>query len=145
MYRIHHNDQLSIAEFHVPFGGKFDPDNRLVLLSSLMPWEAPEETYAPQFNPTTGPPAKPVRLAFGPLFIMQRLDLTDEKIVVSLKSPNLIVSPPLPLPFLAWPQSVGLVLGGIFQLCPIGYLAGQAASVYWITIFALTVLTIRQS
>jgi hypothetical protein len=61
MYRIQHNGQLSIEEFHVPFGGTL------------------EETDAPQFNPTTGAPAKPVRLAFGALFIKQRLGLTDEE------------------------------------------------------------------
>ena len=64
MYRKHHNGQLSIEEFHVPFGGTLDSDNRWVLFSSLMPWEALEETYAPQFIPTTGAPAKPERPAF---------------------------------------------------------------------------------
>jgi IS5 family transposase len=44
-----------------------------------MPWEELEETYAPQFNPTTGALAKPVRLAFGALFIKQRLGLSDAK------------------------------------------------------------------
>ena len=41
-----------------------------------MPWEELEDTYAPQFSPTVGAPAKPVRLAFGALFIKQRLGLT---------------------------------------------------------------------
>jgi len=85
MYRKHHNGQLSIEEFHVPFGGTLDPDNRWVLFSSLMPWEELEETYAPQFNPTTGAPAKPVRLAFGALFIKQRLGLTDEETVEQIR------------------------------------------------------------
>jgi hypothetical protein len=76
MYRKHHNGQLSIVEFHVPFGGNLDPNNRWVVFSSLMPWEELEETYAPQFSPTTGAPAKSVRLAFGALFIKQRLGLT---------------------------------------------------------------------
>jgi IS5 family transposase len=85
MYRKHHNGQLSIEEFHVPFGGTLDPENRWVLFSSLMPWEELEETYAPQFNPTTGAPAKPVRLAFGALFIKQRLSLTDEETVEQIR------------------------------------------------------------
>jgi hypothetical protein len=50
-----------------------------------MPWEALEETYAPQFNPTTGAPAKPVRLAFGALFIRQRLGLTDVETVEQIR------------------------------------------------------------
>jgi hypothetical protein len=60
MYRKHHNGKLSIGDFHVPFGGTLDPENRWVLFYSLMPWEELEETYAPQFSPTTGFPAKPV-------------------------------------------------------------------------------------
>ncbi len=51
----------------------------------MMPWEELEETYAPQFNPTTGAPAKPVRLAFGALFIKQRLGLTDEETVEQIR------------------------------------------------------------
>jgi hypothetical protein len=85
MYRKHHNGQLSIEEFHVPFGGTLDPNNRWVLFSSLMPWEELEETYAPQFSPTTGAPAKSVRLAFGALFIKQRLGLTDEETVEQIR------------------------------------------------------------
>ncbi len=85
MYQKRHNGQLSIEEFHVPFGGTLDPENRWVLFSSLMPWEELEESYAPQFNPTTGAPAKPVRLAFGALFIKQRLGLTDEETVEQIR------------------------------------------------------------
>jgi IS5 family transposase len=85
MYRKTHNGQLSIEEFHLPFGGMLDPDNRWVLFSSLMPWEELEETYAPQFSPTTGAPAKPVRLAFGALFIKQRLGLSDEETVEQIR------------------------------------------------------------
>lgn len=78
MYRQHHNGPFSIEQFHIAFGVMLDPDNRWVLFSSLMPWEELEETYAPQFSPTTGAPAKPVRLAFGALFIKQRLGLTND-------------------------------------------------------------------
>ena len=85
MYRRHHTGQLSIEDFHVPFGGTLDPENRWVLFASLMPWEELEETYAPQFNPTTGAPAKSVRLAFGALFIKQRLGLTDEETVEQIR------------------------------------------------------------
>jgi len=85
MYRKHHNGQLSIEEFHAPFGGTLDPNNRWVVFSSLMPWEDLEETYAPQFSPTTGAPAKSVRLAFGALFIKQRLGLTDEETVEQIR------------------------------------------------------------
>ena len=85
MYRKHHNGQLAIEEFHVPFGGKLDSDNRWVIFSSLMPWEELEQIYAPQFSPTTGAPAKPVRLSLCALFIKQRLGLTDEETVEQIR------------------------------------------------------------
>ena len=81
MYRIHHNRRLSIEEFHVLLCGTLDSDIPWLLFSSLMPWEMLGETYAPQFKPTTGAPAKPGMLAFGELFINQRLGLTDEETV----------------------------------------------------------------
>jgi hypothetical protein len=37
MYRKHHNGQLSIEEFHVPFGGTLDPENRWVLDAAARP------------------------------------------------------------------------------------------------------------
>jgi hypothetical protein len=40
MYRTHHNGQLSIEEFHVPFGGTLDPEKRWVLFAMLMPSDA---------------------------------------------------------------------------------------------------------
>jgi hypothetical protein len=43
MYRKHHNGQLSIEEFHVPFGGTLDPENRWVHFASLMPSDEIEE------------------------------------------------------------------------------------------------------
>lgn len=69
MYQKHCNGQLSIEEFHVPFSGTLDPVNRWVLFSSLMSWEELEATYEPHFSRKTGASAKPVRLAFGALFI----------------------------------------------------------------------------
>ena len=85
MYRKNHNGQLSIDEFHVPFGGTLDPENRWVLFATLMPSEEIEEAYAHQFSPTTGAPAKPARLAFGALFIKQRLGLSDEETVEQIR------------------------------------------------------------
>ena len=63
------------------FGGTFDSDNRWVLFSSLMSLEELDETYAPQFRLRTGAPAKPVRFAFGALFINHRFALSDEETV----------------------------------------------------------------
>ncbi len=85
MYRKHHNGQLSIEELHEHFGGTLEPNNRWNVFASLMPCEELEETYAPQISPTTGAPAKSVRLAFVALFIMQRLGLTDEETVEQIR------------------------------------------------------------
>jgi hypothetical protein len=86
MYRKHHNWERSIEEFHLPFSGTLDLVNRWAHFASLMPSDEIEEAYAPQFNPTTGAPAKPARLAFGALFIkQQRLGLTDEEIVEQIR------------------------------------------------------------
>jgi hypothetical protein len=58
VYLFHHNGQLSIEEFHLPFGNKLDPNNRWVLLSAIIPWGELEEKYAHLFNAKTGAPAK---------------------------------------------------------------------------------------
>jgi hypothetical protein len=50
----HHNGQLSIEDFYVPFGSTLDSDNRWVIFVFLMPWEELQEIYAHQFSPTTG-------------------------------------------------------------------------------------------
>ena len=69
----------------MPFGGTLDPENRWVLFATLMPSDEIEEAYAHQFSPTTGAPAKPARLAFGALFIKQRLGLSDEETVEQIR------------------------------------------------------------
>ncbi len=69
----------------MPFSVTSDPENRWMLFASPMPWEELEETYAPQFSPKTGAPANPVRLAFGALFIKQRLGLTDKETVEQIR------------------------------------------------------------
>jgi len=68
-----------------PFNITLDPDIRWLLFSTLMPWEDLEESYAPRLNPTTGTPAKNVRLAFGALFLKQRLGLSDEVTVEQIR------------------------------------------------------------
>jgi IS5 family transposase len=81
MYIFQHTGQLSIEEFHVPFGGKLDPDNRWVVLASVIRWEPLEGRYAPLFKAKTGAPAKPFRMAFGAVYIQQRLGVTDRETV----------------------------------------------------------------
>jgi len=81
MYVFQHTGQLSIEEFHSPFGGKLDPNNRWVLLHKMIPWMSLERHYAPQFTAKTGAPAKPFQMAFGAVYIQQRLGVTDRETV----------------------------------------------------------------
>jgi IS5 family transposase len=81
MYVFQHAGQLSIEEFYTPFGGKLDPTNRWVLLRNLIPWMPLESQYAPQFSAKTGAPAKPFQMAFGAVYIQQRLGVTDRETV----------------------------------------------------------------
>jgi transposase, IS5 family len=94
-----HNGQISAEESHVPFGGTLDPDIRWVIFSTLMPWEKLEELYALQFNPKTDVLAKPIRLAFGSLFIKYRLVLSDEESVEQIRenASMLLSLPPYPV------------------------------------------------
>jgi hypothetical protein len=48
MYRRCNNGQISIEEFHLPFGGTLDPENRWVQLEDLIPWDELEATYGPR-------------------------------------------------------------------------------------------------
>jgi hypothetical protein len=81
MYIFQHSGQLSIEEFHAPFGGKLDPNNRWVLLHKVIPWMSLESHYAPQFSAKTGAPAKPFQMAFGAVYIQRRLGVTDRETV----------------------------------------------------------------
>jgi hypothetical protein len=81
MYVFQHTGQLSIEEFYSPFGGKLDPNNRWVLLQKLILWIPLEGHYAPQFSARTGAPAKPFQMAFGAVYIQQRLGVTDRETV----------------------------------------------------------------
>jgi len=58
MYRKLHNGQLSIEDFHVPFGGTLDAVNRWVIFSSLMPLEELEETICPSVQSHHWRPSK---------------------------------------------------------------------------------------
>ena len=50
-----------------------------------MPWEKIEERYAENFKGTKGQEALPGRLAFGALYIQNRLTLTDEETVLQIQ------------------------------------------------------------
>jgi hypothetical protein len=51
-------------------------------MQTYLPWQELEEAHTAQFSANVGAPAKRGRLAFGSLYIKQRLGLTDEETVL---------------------------------------------------------------
>lgn len=77
--------QLSFETFHLPFGGKLDPNNRWVKLADAIPWHVAEERYAKKFPSKRGAPALTVRMALGALLIKEKLGLSDVETVEQIK------------------------------------------------------------
>jgi IS5 family transposase len=78
--------QLPLENFHLPFGGELDPDNRWVKLANIIPWDQFETKYAAKFAKNNmGAPAKPVRMALGALILKERCGYSDEELVEQIK------------------------------------------------------------
>lgn len=77
--------QLTFENFHLPFGGKLDPENRWVKLADMIPWHVAEKLYAKNFPSKRGAPALTVRMAFGSLIIKEKLGLSDMETVAQVK------------------------------------------------------------
>lgn len=84
MYIASNNDQLSIEDFFMPFGGKLLRTNRWVKLASVLPWNYIENIYMQSFNDKNGRPAISSRIAFGSIFIKEYDNLTDEGTVSAI-------------------------------------------------------------
>lgn len=85
MYRKNDSDQLTFENFYLPFGGHLRGDNRWVILSEQIPWPHIEQAYGELFPSDEGCPAKSARLAFGALFIKERLGTSDRETVEQIK------------------------------------------------------------
>lgn len=84
MYIASNNDQLSIEDFFMPFGGKLLKTNRWVKLASVLPWNYIENIYMQSFDDKNGRPAISSRIAFGSIFIKEYNNLTDEGTVSAI-------------------------------------------------------------
>lgn len=79
------SDQL-VFKFYLPFGGKLDPKNRWVVLSSRIPWGYVEEVYQETLSGSDkGCPALSGRTAFGALVIKERLGTSDRETVAQVR------------------------------------------------------------
>ena len=83
MYRKSDQDQLSMEEFFLPFGGRLNVQNRWVKEAKLIPWDLVEDLYAQSFTNerSDGRPPLSARVAYGALYIKEREVLTDERTV----------------------------------------------------------------
>jgi transposase, IS5 family len=81
MYRKNDQNQLTMEEFHLPFGNSLSAENRWVKMAKIMPWVLIEELYAKSFSETEGRPSIPARIAYGAIYIKEQENLTDERTV----------------------------------------------------------------
>jgi len=84
LYRKKDN-QTTIDDYLVPFGGYLLADNRWVIKAKMIPWDEIEGEYADLFPSGTGTVAKPARVAFGAMIIKETLGLTDEETVEQIR------------------------------------------------------------
>ncbi len=85
MIRYKSNRQLSLEGFHLPFGGKLNPENRWVRWSQSIPWDDLAVGYYKSMSSTQGRPGKDARLVIGSVIIKHKLNLSDEETVLQIQ------------------------------------------------------------
>lgn len=81
MYKAKDRETLPLFNELFPFGGKLNPTNRWLKLSTIMPWEELEEVYRKYFSDRMGRPAKDSRLMMGLLVAKHMKGVSDEAVV----------------------------------------------------------------
>ena len=71
--------QMKFENFIHPFGNALDPDNRWVVMSSILPWDEFAFVYYENMSKGKGAPAKSARIVIGSLIIKHKLVLSDEE------------------------------------------------------------------
>ncbi|HLR68694.1 MAG TPA: transposase, partial [Virgibacillus sp.] len=85
MYTHNTNQLIMPDEFFLPFGGTLNPDNRWVVIASIIPWAEVESEYMKRLGKhNEGKKAYPVRLALGSLLIKEKMGLSDEETVLAI-------------------------------------------------------------
>lgn len=77
--------QLNLDGFHLPFGGKLNPDNRWVKWSLTIPWDELAAGYYKSMSSGQGRPGKDGRLVIGAVIIKHKLNLSDEETVLQIQ------------------------------------------------------------
>ena len=85
MIRYKSTRQLSLEGFHLPFGGKLNPENRWVKWSLIIPWDELAVCYYKSMSSDQGRPAKDARLVIGAVIIKHKLTLSDEETVLQIQ------------------------------------------------------------
>ena len=85
MYRKVGLSDTTPENFQLPFNGQLSPDNRWVVMASLIPWEKFEDKYALLFSVERGAPALSFRMALGALIIKEKLGISDRETVEQIQ------------------------------------------------------------
>ncbi len=85
MYRQVGQGETAPENFELPFNGQLSPDNRWVVMASLIPWQKYEDVYASLFSEERGAPALPFTMALGALIIKEKLGISDRETVEQIK------------------------------------------------------------
>ena len=85
MYRKVGLSDTTPENFQLPFNGQLSPDNRWVVMASLIPWEKFEDKYALLFSVERGAPALSLRMALGALIIKEKLGISDRETVEQIQ------------------------------------------------------------
>lgn len=85
MYRLTNSPDPTPENFEFPAPRQLSPDNRWVILASLIPWAEFEGEYQKNFSPKRGAPAHPFRTALGALIIKEKLGTSDRETVKQIR------------------------------------------------------------
>lgn len=78
-------NQLSIEEFKTPFQTSLLSDNRWVVLSKLVPWDAFASIYISMMNTDMGRPGISPRMVLGALIIKHKENLDDRGVIETIQ------------------------------------------------------------
>ncbi len=85
MYRKVGQPDTALENFELPFNSQLSPENRWIMMASLIPWSEFEAEYRINFSEERGVPALPFRIALGALIIKEKLGITNRETVEKIR------------------------------------------------------------